>query len=107
MVKQYPYQLYRYTVTGGGVDENGFPVSSSSTAVLQCTCRDEVNSKGNSISLADGRAHVFDYLIQLPLSAPDFLPGDLVEIRNGSAVRMIKKQVQRFQRDQMHCRIWV
>lgn len=107
MVKQYPYDLYKYTLSGGGVDENGFPIPSSSTAVLQSKCRDEVNSKGQSVTLADGRAHLYDLLIQLPLSSPDFFTGDIVEIRMGSTVRMGKKQVQRFQRDQMHCRIWV
>lgn len=106
MVKQYPYDLYVTELVGGGVDENGYPLPQTEQDIFASKCRDEVNTLARTLVTVDGAAYYYDYLIQLPLSCPNIEVGKNIKVKSGNFVR-IDAEVKRFQRDQMHCRIWV
>jgi hypothetical protein len=107
MVRQYPYELYLFTAGGGGQDVNGnFIPQTNSEWVKLGMCRDEVNSKGSQVMVADGTSYVFDSLIQCPKSIRNVHVGAKVQVRSGSEVR-VEGTVSRFDPSQMHSRIWV
>ena len=108
MVRQYPYELFLLTPAGGGgqdVNGNWLPQTGEQWVKLGM-CRDEVNSKGSQITVADGKAHVFDSLIQCPRSIRNVHVGAKVQVKEGEKVR-VEGIVSRFDPSQMHSRIWV
>ncbi|WP_426291977.1 hypothetical protein ACN9ML_18260 [Dyadobacter endophyticus] len=93
-------------LTGGGFDAEGNPIPSVEQYVDHAKCRDEANSGGNQINLVDGSAHVFESLIQLPKGTAPVEVGKSVRVMEGNVVR-VKSSVKRFQKDQLHARLWV
>ncbi|MCF2498398.1 hypothetical protein [Dyadobacter chenhuakuii] len=106
MVKQYPYILQVLQLTGGGFDGDGNPIPSTEEFVDHAKCRDEANSAGKQINLVDGSALVFDSLIQLPKGPALIEVGSMVRVMEENVVR-VKGTVKRFQKDQLHSRLWV
>lgn len=107
MVAQYPYYLFVMTVSGPSFDPNGNAVKPTTSWVEWGKCRDEANSKGQSINLVDGKAFVFDSLIQAPKNISGLAPDTKIQVRDKDGFVRISNTVKRFQKDQMHCRIWV
>jgi hypothetical protein len=107
MVSQYPYTLYVLTTTAVTFDSNGNAVKGTTSWVEWGKCRDEANSKGQTINLVDGKASVFDSLIQAPRNISGLIPGLKVEVKDKAGSLRLSGTVKRFQKDQMHCRIWV
>lgn len=107
MVAQYPYYLYVLSASPVTFDANGNAVKGSTTWVEWGKCRDEANSKGQAVNLVDGKAHVFDSLIQAPRNIAGLAPGIKIEVRDKDGLIRVSNTVKRFQKDQMHCRIWV
>ncbi|PQA60193.1 hypothetical protein C5O19_11400 [Siphonobacter curvatus] len=106
MVKQYAYELWVFQVSESYQNGNGDWLEGTSEWVNVSKCRDESNSKGQSINLVDGSSYRFESLIQLPKKAPKVEAGTRVEVRDGSEVRL-SATVKRFSKDQLHSRIWV
>ncbi|CAG5072873.1 hypothetical protein DYBT9623_04413 [Dyadobacter sp. CECT 9623] len=106
VVRQYPYTLQVLQLTGGGFDGDGNPIPSIEEYVEYANCRDEANSGGNQINLVDGSAHVFDSLIQLPKGPLPIDVGSRIRVMEENVVR-VKGTVKRFQKDQLHSRLWV
>jgi hypothetical protein len=106
--KQYPYELFKHTQGGDSVQDpiTGDWVPNPGMWEKVGMCRDEVNSKGSYITVSDGSAHVFDFLIQLPRATPFIHVGTKIQVRSGSIVR-VEGEVKRFDPSQMHCRIWI
>ncbi|MET7253575.1 hypothetical protein [Dyadobacter fermentans] len=106
MVRQYPYILQVLTLTGGGFDDEGNPIPSVELYTDYAKCRDEANLGGNQINLTDGTAHVYESLIQLPKGTLPVETGRSIRVMDGNIVR-VKSTVKRFQKDQLHSRLWV
>jgi len=106
VVRQYPYTLQVLQLTGGGFDGDGNPIPSTEEYVNHSKCRDEANLGGNVINLVDGTAHVFESLVQLPKGTGPVEVGKSIRVMEGNVVR-VKSTVKRFQKDQMHSRLWV
>lgn len=106
MVRQYPYILQVLQLTGGGLDGDGNPIPSVEAYVDHAKCRDEANAGGRQINLVDGSAHVFESLVQLPKGTLPVEVGTSIRVMEGNVVR-VKGTVKRFQKDQLHSRLWV
>lgn len=108
MVKQYPYQLCVRPVGANATPnaDGDFTGSASPVFVMVSACRDEMNGKGQSITLEDQTTKVYDFLIQLPLSCPDIQSGSSVKVMSGSMVRVFGT-AKRFVRGQLHCQLFV
>ncbi|QDK80834.1 hypothetical protein EXU85_20365 [Spirosoma sp. KCTC 42546] len=109
VVKQYPYQLWVRPVGANAVPNQDGDFTGSASAVFEMisACRDEMNGKGQSITLEDQTTHVYDFLVQLPLSCPDIKPGCSIKvISSGSMVRVFGTAKQ-FVRGQLHCQLFV
>ena len=105
--KQYPYELWQFVAGGESVqDGEGNWIVDPGYWSKMCLCRDEVNSKGSQITVADGTAHVYDSLILLPRNTPTVHVGSEIEVRNGAAIRT-KGTVKRYDPSQLHSRIWI
>lgn len=107
MVAQYPYYLFVLSVPPVAFDANGNAIKGTTAWVKWGKCRDEANSKGQTINLVDGKAHVYDSLIQAPKGITGLLHGTKIEVRDKDGLVRVSGTVKRFQKDQMHCRIWV
>ncbi|GAB3973829.1 hypothetical protein GCM10028806_28510 [Spirosoma terrae] len=106
MIKQYPYQLWVLAVAESDVDNQGNFLESESQFVLTASCRDEANTGGQTVQLADSSTIKYDTLIQLPKSCPVIEAGASIKVLDGSTLR-VEGIVKRFSRDQLHCRLWV
>lgn len=106
MVAKYPYKLYKFTTTGATQDENGDWIEGSSEWVLVGKCRDEQNNNGSKVSLSDQEAYLFDSVIFMPKSVESVEVGTKIKVVNGDTVRF-ESICKRFQKDQMHARLWV
>lgn len=105
MVIQYPYQLFILQTSDSLRDSEGNFLNGNPTWLPVSKCRDEANTKGQVI-LSDGSAFVFESLIYLPKHCQDISAGTEIQVRNGLTVR-IQGKVKRFQKDQLHARLWL
>ncbi|OQA66934.1 MAG: hypothetical protein BWY38_01644 [Ignavibacteria bacterium ADurb.Bin266] len=109
MINQYPH--YLFIVSGGesSQDENGNWNDSSVTSTLLSICREETNGRGTMIQVAGGTFYTFSSLIQLPRDCPKVEEGTSIFVadnKDGSGIR-VKGTVLKFDKGQLHNRIWV
>lgn len=103
----YPYQLYISESSEADFDENGFVQSEATRWALVSQCRDYAIGGGN-ISHSETKEIVsFSSIICLPLSCPEIKVNTLVEVRDKHGNVRVRANVIRFERNQLHCRIWV
>ena len=108
MVVQYPHTLTTQQVSGMAVANSSGDYTASVTETLNLSpCRAEMNGAGSTVPLTDGTAYVFGSLIQLPLSAPDVKEGTPLEVVDSDGLAIASGAAKRFQRGQLHCRLWV
>ena len=104
MVKQYPYSLYILNIQDATQNENGDFIEGSQSWGLACTCRDEANTKSQTV-LVDSVYYPYDSIIYTPKSCPILKNETKIEVRQGGVVRL-SGVVKRFSQDQLHSRIW-
>lgn len=106
MVTQYPYTLEEYQVADAVLGTTGDWSQPDATWVAVSVCRDEGNGGGRLVKLTDGTAIVYSALIQLPKTCPDIPTGARVRVLHETETRL-EGTVLRFQKDQLHSRLWV
>lgn len=104
--EQYPHKLYTETETGGGTDENGFPIPSTKEWVFHCMCRESPAGSSNIISTESGEATSFSSVIVAPLGTEPIKTNTKVKIEftDGTA---ITSKVIRFTTRNLHVRLWI
>lgn len=104
----YPYSLYVSENSGAIFDENGFLQNEEqNNFTFVSRCRDYAKD-GNRISHLETKEIVsFSSMIMLPLGCPEIKPNVLVEVRDKDGNIRLSANVIRFERNQLHCRIWV
>lgn len=111
MIKQYPHKLYLEALpaTNSTQDGDGNYDAQSSTPTLLGDCREETDGRGREIQGIDGKSYRYSSVIYLPKSAQDLRFGDVVFVRDAvtSTTNRIKGNVLKFDRGQLHCRIWL
>lgn len=108
-IEQYPHYLFAVETSESHQDEDGNWIPGSTTIVYKGKCREETNGKGSQIQLAGGNFHIFSSLIQLPKGTGKINEGSEVIITddaNGEDIR-IKGKVLKFDKGQLHSRLWV
>ena len=124
--EQYPHFLYKRTAALAYTDSNGSWVEGTAAWVFVGKCRNESNGKGNSVTLADGRALLFSSLVQMPVGTPRINEGTEIAVTNtqltaeelasfedsvegwkASGKLQEKGQVAKFDTGRLHCRAWI
>ena len=103
--EQYPHTITSSQSAGTEPyqDSNGDWViqDPGSVTVISSEGRAKPNDQGKTVSGEDGTMQSFAWLIYLPQTAPDFLPGSIVTIEGiGTG------SVKRFFRGQLNCMMW-
>ena len=109
-MKQYPHLLYGSSLaTDSTRDTSGNYVAQTATNPLISACREETDGRGQEIQGADGKFYKYSSVIYLPLTCADVEFGRPVYVRDSSTAvaDRVKGTVLKFNRSQMHCRIWV
>lgn len=132
MVRQYPHYLFATLSEESRQDENGNWTLGGQRVVFLSICREETDGRGQEVQTADGRYRKFSSVIQIPKSAkiprevgedPHGSPSNshgksaVLDIREGTSVFVadsadgsgirIEGVVLKFDRGQLHSRLWV
>lgn len=108
-MKQYPHALYSDVLSESTQDGDGNWSEQTLVPTLLSVCREETDGRGSEVQSADGNYHQYASIIYLPLSAPDIAEGTVIYVRNSSTATAdrIKGPAVKFDRGQLHCRLWV
>lgn len=109
MVRQYPHYLFTLTTGESAQDENGYWTDEAQQVVFLSKCREETDGRGSEVQTADGTYRKFSSLIQIPKGALMIQEGTSVFVadnEDGSGVR-IKGTALKFDKGQLHSRLWV
>lgn len=109
MVKQYPHYLYVVETTATERDAKGNYIPSTETERFVSNCREETNGKGRVIERG-GEFIVYSSLIQLPLNSETIKEGSVVKIydvNDDIPILRIKGKVLKFDKGQLHNRLWI
>lgn len=109
VIKQYPHYLFAFTTGESVQDENGYWTDESQQTVFLSMCREETDGRGSEVQTADGTYRKFSSLIQIPKGALIIEEGASVfvaENEDGSGIR-IKGTALKFDKGQLHSRLWV
>ncbi|MDV3750655.1 hypothetical protein CMU19_04510 [Elizabethkingia anophelis] len=102
----YPYSLFILKTTGGGKDDDGFPIPVTKDWQELAPCRDQPAGSGNIISTISGEVTNYSSVIYVPIDTELIEANSQIEVRSGSTVRL-RANVIRFSKERLHCRIWV
>lgn len=126
MVIPKQYNHYVYILNPGAVtkDANGDYVAAEPTWGLLGMGREETNGKGEQITLDDMKPYRFSALVQLPKGTPKVMVGTRVVVADeeltqdelrlygaegqnvNDAVRIVAR-CMKFDKGQLHCRMWL
>jgi hypothetical protein len=110
MIKQYPH--YLFAISGGDAVQNstgGWDTNEDPKTDFISMCREETNGRGNELQVGGGLFYRYSSLVQLPRTCPIVDEGTTVfvsDLEDGTKVR-IKGQVLKFDKGQLHCRLWI
>jgi len=105
MIQQYPYTLEVLNIVEGEPDANGdYAVPLDSWQTIS-KCRDEAGN-GRKITLEDGSAFEYNFLIQMPKGVESIAVGKKVRVKDGNSVRATG-EIKYSRKDQLHTRAWV
>lgn len=109
MIEQYPHYLLVKVVTDSVQQGDGSWSVATSQWVLHSICREQTNGKGSVVNGPDGKAIVFSSVIHLPLETERIPEGTEVIVSYTESVTglRLKGQVLKFDKGQLHCRLWV
>lgn len=109
-MKQYPHFLYLKTVYPSTQNEEGNWLPQTEQWIFYSMCREQTNGKGSTVNSIDGKAIVFASVVHLPLKAFSLKEGIEVLVSNieseTGSIR-IQKQMLKYDRGQLHDRIWL
>lgn len=104
-MKFYPYDLYVLEQSEAEFDKNGFLIPDNIKFSYVCKCRDYAyNQHITNTDTKEISKHIS--MIMLPLNAPNITLNSLIRVLNGDEIRL-EARVVRFERNQLHCRVWV
>lgn len=109
VIKQYPHYLFALTTGESVQDENGYWSDEEQKVVFLSMCREETDGRGQEVQTADGTYRKYSAIIQIPKGALTIDEGTSVFVSNredGSDVR-IKGGALKFDKGQLHSRLWV
>ena len=111
MVKQYPHVLFANLFPAGdsAQDSEGNWSEKTPTPTLLSECREVTDGRGRELQGADGKMHKYTSVIFLPLTCPDIAFGATIYVKDttASTSERIRGTALKFDRGQMHCRLWV
>ena len=99
---KYPHYLFVMTTTASQRRADGTWTETTMVPVLLCRCREEVNSKGQEVPLANSLYHHVQGVARLPVGAQILVSDD----PEGKEVRLMGS-VQKCDIGQFHSRLWV
>lgn len=105
-MKFYPYDLFVLEQSAVEFDNSGFAQPRDEEFSFVCKCRDYASNQANINHIGAKENINHSSMIMLPLNAPTLSVNTIVEVRNGKEVRL-KARIVRFERNQLHCRIWL
>ncbi|ERI85117.1 hypothetical protein HMPREF1981_02004 [Bacteroides pyogenes F0041] len=109
MVKQYPHYLFALITGESTQGEDGRWSDEDQQTIFLSMCREETDGRGSEIQTADGTYRKYSAIIQIPKGALTIDEGTSVFVSNhedGSDVR-IKGVALKFDKGQLHSRLWV
>ena len=110
MFSQYPHILYKLDASGDSTqDADGNFTAQTMTPSMVSLCREKTDGHGKELMGTDVKLHVYTSVIFLPVSCPDLLYGTIVYVRDSETATAdrIRGPVLKFDRGQMHCRLWL
>lgn len=108
-IVQYPHYLFALETQDDYRDEDGNWVTGGQTLVYKGKCREESNGKGSQLQIAGGEFRIFSSTIQLPKGTEKIKEGNEIFVSDdqaGEEIR-IKGEVLKFDKGQLHSRLWV
>ena len=108
MFRQYPYNLHKLQVSEERFTENGFPTAGDSLWVFVTICRN-IASGGSGKKTSDeaGTNFKYNYTIVAPRYMADIAENTRIKVTDEEGNIRFEGSVLRFERTQLHCRIWV
>lgn len=106
----YPYRLYILKTEKVVFDDMGFVSESKSESFeFHSKCRDYPNKTGADtiIDVETKKLLRYSAMIMLPLDCEAISPNTQIEVRDKEGRLRLSAYVIRFERNQLHCRIWV
>ena len=102
-----PHKIQYLSVLDNFEDEDGNIVQGKEEWSEPILCRYELNQRASTITLQDGQAYTYSYVVYLFLSAPNFTYGQTVRLLNQDDEVIDTLEVKGFTREQLHCRLWL
>lgn len=109
VIKQYPHYLFALTTGESTQDEKGYWSDEKQQTIFLSMCREETDGRGSEIQTADGTYHKYSAIIQIPKGDLTIDEGTNVFVsdhEDGSGAR-IKGVALKFDKGQLHSRLWV
>lgn len=109
VIKQYPHYLFALITGEATQGEDGRWSDEDQQTIFLSMCREETDGRGPEIQTADGTYRKYSAIIQIPKGALIVEEGTSVfvaENEDGSAIR-IKGTALKFDKGQLHSRLWV
>lgn len=108
-IKQYPHYLFSLQTTETQRDEDGNWIPGTTEFVLVGRCREETTGKGSQIQTAGGVFTLYSSLVQLPKGTKRIPEGVEVIVSDDTGRESIRIQgeVLKFDKGQLHSRLWV
>lgn len=107
MMKIYPYKLYIVETSDAVFDERGMLLPSNEKLVFKSYCRNYSAGNSNITNSETKEVANVSSMIMLPLSCPNIDINSLIIVKGSDNEERLKGNVVRFERNQLHCRIWV
>ena len=105
VTKRFPSRLWVLTIQDGSQNSSGDIVEGSQVWINASECREEKKT-GTVVNEESGSYHEFSSKIFAPADCPFLKKGTLIEVREGSTVKMAGT-VKLYDKTANHCRIWV
>lgn len=109
VIKQYPHYLFALTTGESTQDENGYWSDEEQKVIFLSMCREETDGRGQEVQTADGTYRKYSSIIQIPKGDLTIDEGTSVFVsdhEDGSGAR-IKGVALKFDKGQLHSRLWV
>ncbi|WP_159467942.1 hypothetical protein [Dyadobacter sp. 3J3] len=107
MFAQYPYELFQYIQTSpGGQDADGNWIPQAAEWVKVGICRSKENGNGSYITVTDGNAYVYEYLILMPEGTTEIARGTKIKVELEGHIKL-EGVVKRFETKQLNSKLWV
>lgn len=109
MVRQYPHYLFALITGESTQREDGRWSDEDQQTIFLSMCREETDGRGSEVQTADGTYRKYSSIIQIPKGDLTIDEGTSVFVsdhEDGSGAR-IKGVALKFDKGQLHSRLWV